>query len=134
MTKSSENNTLEKKIEELEKKINFLEKQINENSEQTSSIIYDKNKFFVSRWISLDRGQKLSIEHDLNQQEINSGNFLVSTLVKTFQGTYKHDNCSKLEWNWEINTTQINLRRLKNDNKFYRDRSKDMFRIIILVL
>jgi hypothetical protein len=134
MTTSSENNILEEKIEELTKKINFLENQINETSEQPKPIFSDKNKYFDSRWISLDRGKKLSIVHHLDQHEINSGNFLVSTLVKTIQGTYKHDYCTKLEWNWEINTTQINLRRLKNDNKFYRDRNSDMFRIIIIVL
>jgi hypothetical protein len=89
---------------------------------------------FDSKWKKIDRGKTISIKHGINIDDIHMSDFFISTLNRTEKGVYKYDYCTKLEWNWELTENELKIRRLKNDNKFYKDRKKDEFRILIFKL
>jgi hypothetical protein len=89
---------------------------------------------FDSKWIKIDRGKSISIKHGIDIEDFHSSDFIISTLNKTEKGVYKHDYCTKLEWNWEFSENELKIRRLKNDNKFYKNRKKDEFRLLLIKL
>ena len=89
---------------------------------------------FDSKWIKIDRGKSISIKHGINVDDFHSSDFIISTLNRTEKGVYKYDYCTKLVWNWELSENDLKIRRLKNDNKFYKNRKKDEFRILLFKL
>lgn len=120
---NTENTDLAAKIAELDQRISELE-----NLPKPDTGL---EFLFDSGWIEIERGKSKKFRFPIDSRTLSSSEVFVSTLNRTNVGELKYDYCTKLEWNWEISDSDLKIRRLKNDNKFYRDRRKDEFRIIV---